>query len=35
LAVPKPLARLDETHKLLDEIANMLTEMRRTMIGVR
>jgi hypothetical protein len=27
--------RLDETHKLLDEIANMLTEMRRTMIGVR
>ena len=25
--------RLDEAHRLLDEIANMLTEMRRTMLG--
>ena len=26
--------RLEEAHKLLNEIANMLTEMRRTMMGV-
>lgn len=26
---------LDEAHRLLDEIANMLTEMRRTMPGRR
>ena len=25
--------RLDEAHKLLDEVANMLTEIRRTMLG--
>ena len=25
--------RLDEARRLLDEIANMLTEMRRTMLG--
>ena len=24
--------RLDEAHKLLDEIGNMLTELRRTML---
>jgi hypothetical protein len=27
--------RLDEAHKLLDEIANMLTEMRRELLGKR
>jgi hypothetical protein len=25
--------RLDEVHKLLDEIGNMLTEMRRELLG--
>jgi hypothetical protein len=25
--------RLDEAHKLLDEVANVLTEMRRTLLG--
>jgi hypothetical protein len=25
--------RLDEAHKLLDEIGNMLTEMRRELLG--
>ncbi len=25
--------RLDEAHKLLDEVSNMLTELRRTMLG--
>jgi hypothetical protein len=25
--------RLDEAHKLLDEISNMLTDMRRTILG--
>jgi hypothetical protein len=25
--------RLDEAHKLLDEISNMLTEMRRELLG--
>ena len=25
--------RLDEAHKLLTEVANLLTEMRRTMLG--
>ena len=25
--------RLEEAHKLLDAVANMLTEMRRTMLG--
>jgi hypothetical protein len=25
--------RLAEAHKLLDEVANVLTEMRRTMLG--
>ena len=25
--------RLDEAHQLLDEISNMLTETRRTMLG--
>ena len=24
--------RLDEAHKLLDEVSNMLTELRRTML---
>jgi hypothetical protein len=27
--------RLDEAYKLLDEIANMLTEMRRELLGKR
>jgi hypothetical protein len=27
--------RLDEAHKLLDEISNMLTEMRRELLGGR
>ena len=27
------LRRLAEAHKLLDEVANVLTEMRRTMLG--
>jgi hypothetical protein len=27
--------RLDEAHKLLDEIADMLTEMRRELLGGR
>jgi hypothetical protein len=25
--------RIDEAHKLLDEVSNMLTELRRTMLG--
>ncbi len=25
--------RLDEAHKLLDEVSNMLTDMRPTMLG--
>ena len=27
--------RLDEAHKLLDEVTNMLTELRRAMLGGR
>ena len=27
--------RLEEVHKLLDEIANMLTHMRRELLGSR
>jgi hypothetical protein len=27
--------RLDETHKLLDEIANMLADVRRELLGKR
>ena len=27
--------RLDEAHKLLDEVANMLTDMRRELLGRR
>jgi hypothetical protein len=27
--------RLDEAHKLLDEVSNMLTEMRRELLGGR